>query len=567
MLSVLIKTSSILWRLPPKSLKLKSLVNVPIVLLLGLCESIQVLLAGYIFQNILFKSIPSESTRNGFDINGLYVDLNIVFALVVSITFGLRLLVQYNSLQICRDITCNLLGDFINKIHNTNYRFINGKQKSDMQINANQFIQAIGNLYSSTFSIISTFAILIGIACSLVYISSISVICTIAIISFMILWMNIQVIQPYVKKTGNSAVNKTKMSHQTFNLYLEDHLNIRINNLGNEYQQKVCNSRVSALTANHNVVLINYIQRNFYEFLIMFCAGLIAIASSYQLMTVSEEFISLLGAYFIGLLRIIPTFSSLLGSIHSITFNRYQLDSYLKLNRELSANIDDLFWELNKNKARRSRLSLKENLLITIESKDKNELVELSDGDTLLITGRSGSGKSTLLMSLAGLCRSDYEISVNSQNLFNNKSFELRSKYLNSLGFVTQLTPINQSMSLCHFVSGREFSDMNNEEKEWYLHCLRISCLLKEKDLPLTGTNFRSVGQLSGGQAQRLNIARAIYKKPRVLLLDEFTSALDNTTVNELMKNIVNYKTSCIKIIVSHSPNQINCVTKSLQLK
>ena len=187
MLSVLIKTSSILWRLPPKSLKLKYLVNVPIVLLLGLCESIQVLLAGYIFQNILFKSIPSESTRYGFGINGLYVDLNIVFALVVSITFGLRLLVQYNSLQICRDITCNLLGDFINKIHSTNYRFINGKQKSDMQINANQFIQAIGNLYSSTFSIISTFAILIGIICSLVYISSISVICTIAIISFMIL--------------------------------------------------------------------------------------------------------------------------------------------------------------------------------------------------------------------------------------------------------------------------------------------------------------------------------------------------------------------------------------------
>ena len=297
-----------------------------------------------------------------------------------------------------------------------------------MQTNANQFIQAIGNLYSSTFSIISTFAILIGIACSLVYISSISVICTIAIISFMILWMNVRVIQPYVTKTGNSAVNKNKMSHQTFNLYLEDHLNIRINNLGNEYQQKICTSRESALAANHNVVLINYIQRNFYEFLIMFCAGLIAIASSYQLMTVSKNHI-FTRCVLIGL-RIIPTFSSLLGSIHSITFNRYQLDSYLKLNRELSANIDDLFWELNKNKARRSRLSFKDNLLITIESKDKNELVELSDGDTLLITGRSGSGKSTLLMSLAGLCRSDYEISVNSQNLFNNESFELRSKYL-----------------------------------------------------------------------------------------------------------------------------------------
>ena len=75
-----------------------------------------------------------------------------------------------------------------------------------------------------------------------------------------------------------------------------------------------------------------------------------------------------------------------------------------------------------------------------------------------------------------------------------------------------------------------------------------------KNDLPLGyETKVGEAGvKLSGGQRQRLGIARALYRKPKVLIFDEATSALDNLTEQQIMKNINDLKNSITVILIDH---------------
>ena len=64
--------------------------------------------------------------------------------------------------------------------------------------------------------------------------------------------------------------------------------------------------------------------------------------------------------------------------------------------------------------------------------------------------------------------------------------------------------------------------------------------------------------KISGGQIQRLGIARAIYKKRELLILDEATNSLDQTTETKILNNLKNSKEKMTIILISHNKNILN---------
>ena len=65
---------------------------------------------------------------------------------------------------------------------------------------------------------------------------------------------------------------------------------------------------------------------------------------------------------------------------------------------------------------------------------------------------------------------------------------------------------------------------------------------------------------ISGGEKQRIGLARALYKAPKILILDEATSSLDKQTEDEVLKTVFSLKGPCTIIMVSHSPETLkNC--------
>ena len=76
------------------------------------------------------------------------------------------------------------------------------------------------------------------------------------------------------------------------------------------------------------------------------------------------------------------------------------------------------------------------------------------------------------------------------------------------------------------------------------------------------GPSTNCGSRLSGGQIQRIGIARALYNKPKVLILDEATSALDTLTEDEIMKQILNLNDKITIILIAHRLNTLRKCSK-----
>ena len=98
---------------------------------------------------------------------------------------------------------------------------------------------------------------------------------------------------------------------------------------------------------------------------------------------------------------------------------------------------------------------------------------------------------------------------------------------------------------------------------------IEMSCLQELiAEIP-NGINYK-VGEegiaLSGGQVQRIGLARALYRNPEFLILDEATSALDRENEEKIMKNLFSMKENLTLLFISHSENILKCFNKVIKL-
>ncbi|MDA7735427.1 ABC transporter ATP-binding protein/permease [Gammaproteobacteria bacterium] len=167
-----------------------------------------------------------------------------------------------------------------------------------------------------------------------------------------------------------------------------------------------------------------------------------------------------------------------------------------------------------------------------------------------VIVGPSGSGKSTIIDLVLGLRN------PNTGNIFldNNELINISESWHGSIGYVSQnISLLNGSIyQNVAFTSDKNIIDKQKVKYICNLVLLDdfISTLTDGYDFVITGSNIN----MSGGQMQKLSIARALYRNPSLLLLDEATSALDVESESIVLSNVFNYSKHCLIISVSHRP-------------
>ena len=175
----------------------------------------------------------------------------------------------------------------------------------------------------------------------------------------------------------------------------------------------------------------------------------------------------------------------------------------------------------------------------------KGITLDIKKGESVAIVGQSGCGKSTLLKILLGLELPDQgEVSYDGKPLSSLNLGSLRRH----IGSVFQFSRVFPSTIADNVMFGS--SESYDETKIWEaLDKAVIGDYIRSLPLKLDTQISESVSSgFSGGERQRILLARAFIDNPRVLILDEATSALDNITQNELMENIRNMKSTVVMV-------------------
>ena len=177
--------------------------------------------------------------------------------------------------------------------------------------------------------------------------------------------------------------------------------------------------------------------------------------------------------------------------------------------------------------------------------------------------GKSGSGKSTLVNLILGFLKPK-----KGSILIDKKEIEFNlASWQNSIGYVSQSINLIDSTIIKNIAFG---VDDKNIDYNRVKKCLNQVELTEFIDNSKKGLNTE-VGdkgiKISGGQAQRIVIARALYRDPTLLILDEATNSLDQKTEKSIINTLNNLKKLITIIVVTHKNDNMNACDRIINLE
>ncbi|MDF2685210.1 MAG: peptide transporter ATP-binding protein [Clostridia bacterium] len=189
--------------------------------------------------------------------------------------------------------------------------------------------------------------------------------------------------------------------------------------------------------------------------------------------------------------------------------------------------------------------------------------IEIKKGEMVAIMGKSGSGKSTLLNIMAGL-----DILDSGEYLFEEKTVDFSNQQTLSdfrrenIGFVLQNSALIDEKNVFNNIA------LPLKYKRLSLKDINIKVNETAKNFAINDCLSAFPSQLSGGQAQRAAIARAVITEPNVVLADEPTGALDEETGKSIMFNFkkINLSGKTV-IIVTHDKNIAEQCDRTIYIK
>jgi ABC-type multidrug transport system fused ATPase/permease subunit len=187
---------------------------------------------------------------------------------------------------------------------------------------------------------------------------------------------------------------------------------------------------------------------------------------------------------------------------------------------------------------------------------------EIRSGEWIGIEGRSGAGKTTLAAIIMGLVRPQ-----TGRILLDGMQIDIdRVGWYTNFGFVSQRfalfdDTVRANITMC----SKDAIDEKRLERAVY--GARLGKLLSQIPGGLDGRVGEKGSLLSGGQRQRIALARALYRRARILIFDEATSALDNTTEAEILEDLQKLRGSVTLIAIAHRSSILDLCDRVLTLE
>ena len=261
-----------------------------------------------------------------------------------------------------------------------------------------------------------------------------------------------------------------------------------------------------------------------------------------------------LGLAAVAAFKIMPSANRILSLIQNILFtspavqmisNELDLDIIQDINeietKDMPSIIFDREIELNSISFKYPNSS---------EEALKNINIKIKKNEYIGIIGKSGSGKTTLINILLGLINPDKGV-IRIDNYLNLDQHNL-NVWQNKIGFVSQNVFLIDDTIKNNIALGLEENLIENKKLEMAINMSQLSEFIATLPLGVETILGERGNRLSGGQLQRIGIARALYRNPEIIVLDEATNSLDIDTEASFMESIYNLKKNKTIIAISH---------------
>lgn len=402
----------------------------------------------------------------------------------------------------------------------------------------------ITNLLTVSAIILSEGALLIAIAILFVFVNqtvAIGIIIYFAVIGFIIY----KILGPKMQNSGKLFSDSASRSSTAINDAVSAYREIFTLGKQQEFKSKFQEGRIGFARATANVSFYSALPRYLVESALIIGA---AVLTFYVFTTSSiTEAAGILGVFLTGGLRIMASMLPLQNSFSSL--------------RQLIAQSEPFFTLVEETKSIRIKNALSnaknylnlpplgvsfENVSYSYPGTDKEAIknfsLKITPGSYVALIGPSGSGKSTFADLLIGL------IKPSSGNI----NFETRGDSEVRIGYVPQSAGIIKGTILDNITLNINSKIFDAEKLKNAL----IKSHLEELVSQLSDGVYSDLGansdSLSGGQLQRISLARALYSVPNLIILDEATSALDPETESAFSETLLQLKGRCTIVVIAH---------------
>jgi ABC-type bacteriocin/lantibiotic exporter with double-glycine peptidase domain len=476
-------------------------------------------------------------------------DLTFNLSILLSISILLMVLIEYISsiyiMKIQKYFSINLRSQFIKKINQRKNSFFKDQVLGDLTYISNTIITRLSSFILQFFSIIGSVIKLVSIFVLMLYKTVTLTVSFIFFAGFLIF-----IYKYFTKKMELTAFKLNAVSSENQGLFLEF---LRIVKLlkRDKYQISNYSKKIINLSIEKEDLLITLRRLNIYLRTFIFLSSLfflIIVIKNVNFFTNTNFMIdeSFLITYFILALSsiyflvkvidvrnmvtsLIPQVELLRVFIFNNKDNEKPFKSHLNINNISKVSLYNI------------SLRYKNNYAI------KNVNIELKESNLYGLVGKSGSGKSTLLeiLSLSNLEYSG-KYKLNNKNIYEYSADQLKSK----IGYLFQ-DPIITNDNLLNNLNF--YSPYASRSEIYQSIKLSASDFIQENKLKFSSFLGESGAKLSGGEKQRIALARILLMNSDLLLFDEITSAIDSYNENIIIKNLIKIKDKKIIVMATHN--------------
>jgi ATP-binding cassette, subfamily B, bacterial PglK len=371
----------------------------------------------------------------------------------------------------------------------------------------------------------------------------------------------------YIAKLGKQRLEASSYKLKTVNELFDNFEFIKLTGKFSVFSDFFNKINLIFLTSIKKISLIDRIPRFLFEPVLIFFL-LVNYYSSVTLNLSNSQILQNLLIFLVLCLRIIPSINRILSSSNKLRFGKYTINAIYNeivcFKKYSKKNIKEINLDNTLSKKYIFENIFFKNVSFYFDKKDETifEKINLKIGkkDKVAIVGPNGSGKTTLLKLLLGFYTPN-----NGKVFFGKKNLSV-NRYLwqKTIGYVPQKTLLLDESILFNITLDRNVDIKDNK------HLKKIFEISSLNDFVSYSNLKQKIGErgskISGGQAQRISIARALYNKPTTLILDEPTANLDRNTGVKILKNIKNYFKNSRIIIVTHNEKDLFICNKIFKI-